>query len=171
MPIAEFPDLIKTAPMAQCHLIRSSSFWQSPAVGGFAGAIAALAMSALSAFAMRRYGQEMNWAGILAGGVAGGLVGHFVLRLVLSLLKRPGSNRSSMDRFAWLLIWGLIASLVLGALGMMVVVHQSPIRPEDGVRVLGARVFVMVGWLVGILASSLPLAIVELQSEDASNSA
>ena len=36
----------------------------------------------------------------------------------------------------------------------------------DGSRVLGARIFVLIGWLVGILAASVPLAICELQRDE-----
>ena len=140
--------------------------WQSPILGGIVGALAALSISLLSAFAMRRLGQEMNWSGVIAGGTLGGLVGHGVLRLVLIWLNRPGTRKSSMDRFAWLVVSGFVASFVLGALGMLASLLYAPVQTADGTQVLGQKLFILIGWLVGILAASLPLALFELLRED-----
>lgn len=146
-----------------------SSFWRNPLAGGLAGALAALLISGLSAFAMRRLGQEMDWLAVLSGGAAGGLAGHFVLRGVLAWLDRSGKARSPMDRFAWMVVSGLVASLVLGVAFFAVIFVGLSASP-DGTRVLGSKLFVMIGWLVGVLASSLPLALLELQREDPSRS-
>jgi hypothetical protein len=130
-----------------------------------AGALAAILISGLSAFAMRKLGQEMSWMSVLSGGAAGGLAGHAVLRGVLAWLERTGRAPSPMDRFAWVILSGLVASVILGAAIFAVMFQGLPVG-VDGVRTLGPRLFVMIGWLVGILASSLPLAIVELQREN-----
>jgi len=150
--------------MAELPSSNRRSFWQTPLVGGGAGALAAILISGLSAFAMRRLGQEMDWGAVLSGGAAGGLAGHFVLRVVLAWLDRTQRAKSPMDRFVWMIVSGLVASMVLGAVGFAWVFIGLPMAP-DGNRVLGSKLFVMIGWLVGVLASSLPLAIVELQRE------
>jgi len=141
------------------------SFWQGPLAGAGAGGLAAIVISGLSAFAMRRFGQEMNWPGVLCGGLAGGLAGHFILRGVLRWLGRTGRARASTDRFAWMILSGLGSSLVLGV-AFFAVTFQSLEAGADGTRVLGARIFVLIGWLVGVLAASVPLAICELQRDD-----
>jgi hypothetical protein len=153
--------------MAQFPSSNRFSFWQNPLVGGIAGALAAILIAGLSAFAMRRLGQEMDWVAVLSGGAAGGLAGHGVLRGVLLWLDRTKRARSPMDRFAWMVLSGLVTSMVLGVVLFAVIFRELPVG-ADGSRVLGPRLFVMIGWLVGILASSLPLAIVELQREDSS---
>ena len=85
---------------------------------------------------------------------------------MLSRLRRPGSKKNSLDRFAWLILSGLVVSLVLGGVGMLLAVVTTPVQVASGTRVLGPRLFIMIGWLIGLLASCLPLAITELQHGD-----
>jgi hypothetical protein len=143
---------------------RTRSYWQTPLFGAVAGALAAILISGLSLFAMRRLGQQMDWTAIISGGAAGGLAGHAILRGVLAWLDRTGRAASSMDRFAWMIVSGLVASVVLGA-GVFAWIFSGLPVAADGTRALGPKLFMMIGWLVGILASSLPLAIAELQAE------
>ncbi|MBU6375556.1 MAG: hypothetical protein KGQ59_06135 [Bdellovibrionales bacterium] len=155
-------DRIVAKPSSQT----SAQLWQSPLLGGMAGALAAVLISLLSAFALRRLGQEMNWPGVVVGGALGGLAGHGVLRLVMLWLNRRESKKSSMDRFAWLVVTGFVASFVLGGVGMLVTLLYGPGQTADGFRTLGSRLFVLIGWMVGILAASFPLAIFELLREE-----
>ncbi len=150
-------------------MVNSKRFWGGPLAAGSVGAVAALLMAGLSAFALRRLGQEMNWLAVLSGGAAGGLAGHLVLRFVLAWLDRRVAGAEarigSMDRFVWLILSGLATSLVLGA-AFLALAFSLADPGESGARQLGPRIFVLIGWLVGILASSVPLAILELQAGD-----
>jgi len=162
--LAKIQGVAEVEIMPENSSSRLRSYWQSPLFGAVAGAVAAILISGLSLFAMRKLGQQMDWKGIISGGAAGGLAGHGVLRGVLAWLDRTGRAASSMDRFAWVIVSGLVASVVLGAVVFAWIFSELPVG-ADGTRALGSKLFVMIGWLVGILASSLPLAIVELLRE------
>lgn len=137
----------------------SDTFYLSTALGGTAGMLGALAISGLSAFAMRRLGFEMQWLQVAASGAAGGVIGNLLLKAVMRLISAVGWARRALDRFIAFIIAGFLSSLILGALMLVV-------QFKGRTGAIGPGLFVVIGWMVGLLASSLPLAIHELQVDD-----
>ena len=121
--------------------------------------VGAVAISGLSAFAMRRLGVEMQWLQVAASGAAGGVVGNLLLKGAMRLITKMGWARRALDRFIAFILAGFVASLVLG--GAMLAVQ---FKGHTGA--IGPGLFVVIGWMVGLLASSLPLAIHELNAAD-----
>jgi len=139
----------------------SGTFYLSTAsFGGVCGAVGALAISGLSAMAMKRLGVEMQWLQVAASGAAGGVVGNLILGALMRLLRKLGFAAKPLDRFVTYFVSGFGLSLVLGGLVLYVV-----FRGEHGA--IGPRLFGVIGWMVGLLASSLPLAILELGDDSA----
>jgi len=137
----------------------SDTFYLSTALGGTVGMVGALAISGLSAFAMKRLGIEMQWLQVAASGAAGGVVGNLVLRLIVHALRARGLLRKGLDRFAAFFVSGFLLSLLLGGM-VLYLIFQG----EQGA--VGPKLFSVIGWMVGLLASSFPLAIGELGAED-----
>ena len=137
----------------------SATFYLSTALGGTVGMVGAVAISGLSAFAMKRLGIEMQWLQVAASGAAGGVVGNLVLRLIVYTLQRRGLLKKNLDRFVALFVSGFLLSLVLGGVVLYVVFQGAQ-------GAVGPKLFSVIGWMVGLLASSLPLAIGELGAED-----
>ena len=135
----------------------SGTFYLSAALGGTVGMLGALMISGLSAFAMRRLGVEMQWLQVAASGAAGGIIGNFLLRLIMRLIRRLGFANRGLDRFAAYFVAGFSLSIVLGMAVLFAVFRGSH-------GAVGPKLFTVIGWMVGILASSFPLAIVELSS-------
>ena len=133
--------------------------FKSAALGGTAGMVGAVAISGLSAFAMRRLGVEMQWLQVAASGAAGGVVGNLLLRASMAALQRMGYGVKALDRFVAYILVGFLASLILGG-----VVLAIQFKGQQGA--VGPGLFTVIGWMVGLLASSLPLAIHELNAEE-----
>ena len=119
--------------------------------------VGAVAISGLSAFAMRRLGVEMQWLQVAASGAAGGVVGNLLLRVLMQVIAKVGWASRPLDRFVAYLLCGFGSSLVLGG-ALLYVLFQG----RQGS--IGPSLFVVIGWMVGLLAASLPLAIRELGS-------
>jgi hypothetical protein len=119
----------------------------------------AVAISGLSAMALKRVGMEMQWLQVAASGAAGGVVGNLVLKAAMALVLKLGWAKKALDRFVAYLIAGFFQSLILGGL---VIVLQF--KGQHGT--IGPALFVVVGWMVGLLASCLPLAILELNADE-----
>lgn len=135
----------------------SVPFWlRTASFGGLVGALGALVISGLSAMAMKRLGVEMQWLQVAGSGAAGGLAGNWILRGGMALLRRSGRASQPLERFVVYFVMGFVLSLVLGG-ALMYVVFQG----RQGA--IGPALFTVIGWMVGLLASSLPLAIRELQ--------
>jgi hypothetical protein len=137
----------------------SATFYLSTALGGTAGMVGAVAISGLSAFAMRRLGVEMQWLQVAASGAAGGVVGNLLLRGAMQAIAKLGWPKKALDRFVAYLLCGFGSSLLLGG-AMLAYQYQG----RSGA--IGPGLFVVIGWMVGLLASSLPLAIHELQADE-----
>lgn len=123
--------------------------------GGVVGAVGALLISGLSAMAMRRLGVEMQWMQVAASGAAGGLAGNWILRGSMALIRRSGRAAQPLERFVVYFVMGFVLSLVLGGALLYVLF-------EGRQGAIGPGLFTVIGWMVGLLASSLPLAIREL---------
>jgi hypothetical protein len=67
--------------------------------------------------------------------------------------------KKNLDRFVALFVSGFLLSLVLGGVVLYVVFQGAQ-------GAVGPKLFSVIGWMVGLLASSLPLAIGELGAED-----
>ncbi|MFN7684465.1 MAG: GNAT family N-acetyltransferase [Oligoflexia bacterium] len=123
--------------------------------GGLAGAVGALAISGLSAFALKRVGMEMQWLQVAASGAAGGAAGTLLLRAGMLAVRRLGWGRQALERFVIYLVLAFAFSLLLGGAVLYVIARGS-----DGA--IGPRLFTVIGWMVGLLAAGLPLGIREL---------
>ena len=138
----------------------SVPFWlRSASFGGVTGMVGAIAISGLSAFAMRRLGVEMQWLQVAASGAAGGVVGTLLLRASMAAIQRMGYGVKALDRFVAYILVGFLASLILGG-----VVLAIQFKGQQGA--IGPGLFTVIGWMVGLLAASLPLAIGELNSSE-----
>lgn len=121
--------------------------------------VGAVAISGLSAFAMRRLGVEMQWLQVAASGAAGGVVGNLLLKAAMAGIRRMGLGAKALDRFVAYILVGFFSSLILGG-----VVLAIQFKGQQGA--IGPGLFTVIGWMVGLLAASLPLAISELNSSE-----
>jgi hypothetical protein len=99
---------------------------------------------------------------VAASGAAGGVVGNLLLRGLMRLLVRGRFAKRALDRFAAYFVGGFVQSLILG--GVMLAVQ---FKGHTGA--IGPGLFVVIGWMVGLLAASFPLAIAELAADGSSD--